>query len=62
MEKEVYILKYKDQEITFVGGPMISTDIEESHTQCNNQKITFGLQKSTKYNKYCCIFFVFLYN
>lgn len=46
MERNVYILKYKDQEITFfmagIGGPMISADIEELHVQGVKKFIIFG--------------------
>lgn len=46
MDREVYILKYKDQEITFfmagIGGPMISADIEELHFQGVKKFIIFG--------------------
>lgn len=46
MEKEVYILKYKNKEITFlmagVSGPMISADIEELHAQGVRKFIIFG--------------------
>ena len=46
MEKNVYILKYKEHEITFfmagIGGPMISADIEELHAQGVKKFIIFG--------------------
>lgn len=46
MERDVYVLKYKDQEITFfmagIGGPMISGDIEELHAQGVKKFIIFG--------------------
>ena len=46
MERNVYILKYKEQEITLfmsgVGGPLISCDIEELHSMGVNKFIIFG--------------------
>lgn len=45
-ERNVYILKYKEHEITFfmagIAGPMISADIEELHAQGVNKFIIFG--------------------
>ena len=46
MEREVYILKYKDVEITFfmagVSGPWISCDIEQLKTQGVEKFVIFG--------------------
>ena len=46
MERNIYILKYKDVEITFfmagVSGPWISADIEELHSQGVEKFIIFG--------------------
>lgn len=46
LEKNVYILNYKNTELTFfmagVGGPLISADIEELHAQGVEKFIIFG--------------------
>lgn len=46
MERNIYILRYKDTEITFfmagVSGPWISADIEELHVQGVEKFIIFG--------------------
>jgi len=46
LERNVYILKYKEKEFTFfmagIGGPMISSDIEELHAQGVKKFIIFG--------------------
>ena len=46
MENNVYILKYKDVELTFfmagVGGPVIAAGIEELHAQGVEKFIIFG--------------------
>ena len=46
MERNIYILKYKDIELTFfmagVSGPWISADIEELHSQGVEKFIIFG--------------------
>lgn len=45
-ERNVYILKYKEQEITFfmagVSGPWISADMEELHAQGVEKFVIFG--------------------
>ena len=46
LERNVYILKYKNYEIVFfmagVGGPLIAADIEELHAMGINKFIIFG--------------------
>lgn len=46
LERNVYILNYKDTKLTFfmagVGGPLISADIEELHAQGVEKFIIFG--------------------
>lgn len=46
MERDVYILKYKDKEVTFfmsgVGAPLLSGDLEELSQQGVNKFIIFG--------------------
>ncbi len=46
LERNVYIIKYKDVEVTFfmagVGGPLIAADIEELHSAGVEKFIIFG--------------------
>lgn len=46
LERNIYILRYKDKELTFfmagVSGPWISSDLEELHAQGVDKFIIFG--------------------